>query len=68
MSHSTWGLSKAMAPTILGADWDSYGIADCVVITLDPSWCCILEISIITNTILLLNTGDWVHLDIQLSD
>ena len=37
-----------MISTIWGADWDSCSTADYVIITLDPSSCCILEILIIT--------------------
>jgi len=36
-SHNTWGRGKDIAPTTWGADWDSCGTADHIVITLDPS-------------------------------
>ena len=48
MSHSTWGESEVGAPTIWGADWNYFSIADCVIITLNSSLCCILEVSIVT--------------------
>jgi len=49
MSHSTWGESEDKVPTIWGADWNCFSAANHVVITLDPSPCCILEVSIVTK-------------------
>jgi len=42
------GLSKNRAPTTWGADWDYFGVADYVVITIYPSLCYIQEILIVT--------------------
>jgi len=36
-----WGLSKDRAPTTWGADWDYFGIANHIIITLYPSPYCI---------------------------
>ena len=52
MSHSTWGESEVGTPTIWGADWDYFSTANHVVITLNSSSCCILNILIITGVIL----------------
>jgi len=43
-----WGPSKNRASTIWGADWDYFGTADHIIITLYPSPCCIQETSIVT--------------------
>jgi len=50
MSHSTWGESKNRAPTTWGANWDYFGAANYVIITLSPSLYCILKVLIITST------------------
>jgi len=42
------GLSKNRIPTTWGADWDYFGVANHIVITLYPNPCCIQEISIVT--------------------
>ena len=42
------GVSKATTPTTWGADWDYFGTADRCRHTLDPSPCCIQEVSIVT--------------------
>ena len=42
-------MSKDIASTTWGADWDSCGTANSVVIALDPSPCYILEALIVTD-------------------
>ena len=39
MSYKTWGGNKDIASTTWGTDWDYYGTADHVVITLNPKLC-----------------------------
>jgi len=46
-----WESSKNRAPTTWGADWDYFSTADCVIITLCPSPCCIQEVLIIITTL-----------------
>ena len=48
MSHSIWGESEDRVPTTWGADWDYFGTADHVIITLGPSPHCILEVLLVT--------------------
>jgi len=45
-----WGLGQAVAPTTWGADWYYFGAADCWHHALYPCPCCILEVSVITDT------------------
>ena len=48
ISYRIWEWNKNIAPTIWGADWNYYGTADYVVITLDLSPYCIHETLIVT--------------------
>ena len=48
MSYNTWGLSKVMVSITWGANWDSCGTANCIIIILNPSPYYILEVSIVT--------------------
>ena len=47
VSHKIWGLSKAIAPTTWGTDWDNCGTANHVLIILDFSSCHDHEASIV---------------------
>ena len=48
VSYIIWEKSNASMLTIWGADWNSFGVADYTVITLDLSSCWIHKTSIIT--------------------
>jgi len=47
-----WGPSKDRAPTTWDADWDYFGTANHIVITLYPSLCCIQEALIVTTVVI----------------
>ena len=49
MSHRIWGESEVRIPTTWDTDWDYFGAADCVVITLDLSLYCFLKVLIVTS-------------------
>ena len=51
MIYNIWRSGKNIVSTTWGTDWDSCSTANHVIITLDPSLCYILEVSIITKVI-----------------
>ena len=54
-SYCTWGASEVGAPTTWGADWDYYGTANYIIITLCSTPYCILKILIVTMELILPN-------------